>query len=179
MPPKKIFFWFRIEKVNVTIESSILESIWTPNLILTRQFSFFWSNLLKNGRKCNKLNESTSSRKGTKQYWDTVRVLKIGLNKSERSIERMMRREDGTRCKSSEKNSQVFREHFKKLYERVPMYHRSGLELLQQEPVISGVDHLSTDDEVPKGVNSLKKSGPGESDLSFQMFKAIVYQRHI
>ena len=135
--------------------------------------------MLKKGRKCKKLNESTSSRKGTKQCWDTVRVLKIGLNKPERSTERMMRKEDGTRCKSSKKNSQVFREHFKKLYERVPMYDRSGLELLQQEPIICGVDHSSTDDEVLKGVNSLNKNYPGESGLSFQMFKAIVSQRHI
>ena len=67
----------------------------------------------------------------------------------------MMRKEDGTRCKSSEENAQVFKEHFKKLYERVPIYDRSVLELLLQEPVISCVDHPPTDEEIFKAVNSL------------------------
>ena len=62
---------------------------------------------------CNKLNESASSRKGLKKYWDTVRVLKNGLNKPARSIERMMQKEDGTRRKSSEEKAQLFQVHFK------------------------------------------------------------------
>ena len=56
-----------------------------------------------------------------------------------------MRKEKGTRCKSSEENAQVSEEHFKKLYERIPIYYRSVLELLQQEPVISGIDYPPTD----------------------------------
>ena len=40
-----------------------------------------------------------------------------------------MRKEDGTRSKSSEENAQVFKEHFKNLYERVPICDRSVLEL--------------------------------------------------
>ena len=51
---------------------------------------------------------------------------------------------------------------------------RSVLELLPQEPVISGVDHPTTDEEILKAVNSLKNNPPGESGLTFQMFKAIV-----
>ena len=58
----------------------------------------------------------------------------------------MIRKEAGSRCKINEENAQVFREHFKKLYERVPVYDRSVLELLQREPVISGFDHPPTDD---------------------------------
>ena len=79
---------------------------------------------------CYTLNESASSRIGTKKCWDTARVLKNKLNKPERSTGRMMRKEDGTRRKSNEEKAQVFREHFKKLYERVPMYDGSVLELL-------------------------------------------------
>ena len=71
---------------------------------------------------CDKLNESASSRKGTKKCWDTVRILKNELLKTETSNEKMIRKEDGTRCKSSQENAQVFKEHFKKLYERVPIY---------------------------------------------------------
>ena len=77
-----------------------------------------------------------------------------------------MPKQDGTRCKSSEENAHVFKEHFKKLYERVRIYGTSVLELLQQEPVISGADHLPTDEEILKAVNSLKKNAPGESELN-------------
>ena len=73
----------------------------------------------------------------------------------------MVRKEAGSRCKSNEENAQVFREHFKKLAERVPMYDKSVLELLQQEPVISGFDHLPTDDKILNAVYSLKNNAPG------------------
>ena len=123
---------------------------------------------------CDKLNESASTQKGTKECWDMVRILKDGLHKPKTSNEKMMWKEDGTRCKSSEENAQVFKEHFKNIYERVPICDRSVLELLPQEPVISGVDHPTTDEEILKAVNSLKNNPPGESGLTFQMFKAIV-----
>ena len=86
----------------------------------------------------------------------------------------MMRKEDGTRCKSSEENAQFFKEYFKKLYERVSICDRSVLELLQQEPAISGVDHPPTNEEILKSGNSLKNNPPGEPGLTSQMFKAIV-----
>ena len=123
---------------------------------------------------CHKLNES-ASRKGTKECWDTVRILKNGLQKPKASIERMMRKEDGTRCKSSEENAEVFREHFKKLYERIPVYDISVLDLLQQETALYGLDNLPTDEDILKAVNSLKNNAPGESGLSSQMFKAIIF----
>ena len=88
-----------------------------------------------------------------------------------------MRKEKGTRCKSNEENAQVSEEHFKKLYERIPIYYRSVLELLQQEPVISGIDHPPTDEEILKVVNSLKNNASGESELTSHMFKAIVHSR--
>ena len=123
---------------------------------------------------CDKLNKYASSRKGTKECWDTVRILKKGLHKPETSNEKMMRKEDGTRCKSCEENAQFFKEHFKKLYERVSICDRSVLELLQQEPVISGVDHPPTNEESLISGNSLENNAPGESGLTSQMFKAIV-----
>ena len=123
---------------------------------------------------CDKLNKYASSRKGTKECWDTVTILKKGLHKPETSNEKMMRKEGSTRCKSSEENAQFFKEHFKKLYEHVSICDRSVLELLQQEPVISGVDHPPTNKEILKSGNSLKNNAPGESELTSQMFKAIV-----
>ena len=71
-----------------------------------------------------------------------------------------MRKEDGTYCKSSEENAQVFQDHLKKLFECVPVYDRSVLELLQQEPVISGVDHPPTNNDILKPANSLKNNTP-------------------
>ena len=41
-----------------------------------------------------------------------------------------MRKEDVSRCKSREEIVQVFKEHFRKQYERVLIYDRSVLELL-------------------------------------------------
>ena len=60
---------------------------------------------------CDKLNESASSRKGTKECLDTVRILKNGLHNPETSNEKMMRKEDGARCKSSKNHAQVFKKH--------------------------------------------------------------------
>ena len=40
------------------------------------------------------------------------------------------------------------------------MYDRSLLELSQQEPIISGVDHPLTDEQILKAVNSLKNNAP-------------------
>ena len=59
------------------------------------------------------------------------------------------------------------------------MYDRSVLELLQQESVISGVDHPTSDEEILKAVNSLKNNAPGESGLSSHMFKAVVSTNQI
>ena len=57
---------------------------------------------------CNKLNESASSRKDTKECCDTFRVLRNELNKLEKPIDTMIWKDDSTRCKSSEENAQVF-----------------------------------------------------------------------
>lgn len=54
------------------------------------------------------------------------------------------------------------------------VFQESVLELLQQEPVTSRVDHPPADDEILKVVNSLMYNAHGESGLSSQMFKSIV-----
>lgn len=59
------------------------------------------------------------------------------------------------------------------------MYDRSVLELLQQESVISGVDHPTNDEEILKAVNSLKNNAPGESGLTSHMFKAVLSTNQI
>ena len=79
---------------------------------------------------CDKRNRSAFSWKRTKECWNTVRIPKNGLRKSETSNKKMMRKEDVSRCKSREEIVQVFKEHFRKQYERVPIYDRSVLELL-------------------------------------------------
>ena len=54
------------------------------------------------------------------------------------------------------------------------VFQESVLELLQQEPATSKVDHPPADDEILKVVNSLMNNAHGESGLSSQMFKSIV-----
>ena len=75
---------------------------------------------------------------------------------------------------SSQRWRKIRKDYMKKLYERVPIYERSVLQLLYQEPVISGVDYPPTDEEILKAVNSRKNNAPGELGLTYQMFKAIV-----
>ena len=68
---------------------------------------------------------------------------KIGLNMPEKSIEIMLWKEDGRRCKSSEENAQVFRKHFKKLYELVPMYDKIVVKIVHSrlQPITEKLDH--------------------------------------
>jgi len=90
------------------------------------------------------------SNKGTRACCDKVTTLKKGLCKQQPTPEKMMLKEDGSKCKNSEENSEVFRKHFKNLYERTPVYDQEGVKLLPNEPIVDGLDHLPTNDEILK-----------------------------
>ena len=47
---------------------------------------------------CSNINESTASKHGTKQSWDSIKLLQKGLQKPKPPTERMMCKEDGTKC---------------------------------------------------------------------------------
>jgi len=66
----------------------------------------------------------------------------------------------------------VFRKHFKNLYERAPVYDQEVVKLLRNEPIVYGLDHLPTNNEILKATRGMKNKAPGESGLTPQMFKA-------
>ena len=95
------------------------------------------------------------------------------MSKPRPSTEKLMQKEDGSKCKTLEENAEVFQKHFEKLYCRTPIYDSSVLELLEQKPIANGYDHLPTEKEIRKAIQRLKNNAPGISGLSPQMFKAL------
>ena len=89
----------------------------------------------------------------------------------------MMTKDNGTKCTSSAENAEVFRAHFEKLYGRQPAFDASVLDLLVQQPIITGCDHLPTDEQVEKAMKKLKNSAPGDSGLAAQAWKALAENR--
>ena len=123
--------------------------------------------------KINTLNRADASKKGTKICWDAINSLKQGLSKPRQINEKMMTKNDGSKCKSAEENAEVFKIHFEQLYDREPTFDPTVLDLLDQHPVMEGIDHCPTNDEIRKAVNRLKNKAPGESGLTSQMFKCL------
>ena len=67
---------------------------------------------------CDNLNRSIARDRGTKNFWDSVKVIKSILNKPSPSAPIMMKKEDGSKCTTSEENAEVFQNHFQKFYNR-------------------------------------------------------------
>ena len=102
------------------------------------------------------VNNSTVSQRGTKVSWDKVKLLQKGLHKPKPQSERMMCKEDGTRCVNAQENANVFKNHFKKLYGKVPSYDASVINLIEQLPTLEGFGSNPTDDEITKSVKGLR-----------------------
>ena len=84
-----------------------------------------------------------------------------------------MTKNDGSKWTSAEENAEVFKIHFEQLYDRKPTFDPTVLDLLDQHPVMEGIDYCPTNDEIRKAVNRLKNKAPGESGLTSQMFKCL------
>ena len=69
---------------------------------------------------CSGLRDKDASQRGTKICWDKVKTLQKGLTKPKPPQEKMMKKEDGSKCSTSEENAEVFRSHFEKLYGELP-----------------------------------------------------------
>ena len=118
---------------------------------------------------CNALNIGL----GTKSCWDAVTMLRNGLSKSRPSTERMMKKADGSTCKTPGDNAEVFRSHFEQLYGRAPVYDETVLEMLAQHPTVLNCDHPPTSDEICQATLKLKNKAPGQSGLTPQVWKAL------
>ena len=122
---------------------------------------------------CNKLNESSASRKGTKICWDSIKLLKKGFSKPVASAERKMQREDGSKAQSPEENAEIFLTHFEKLYARVPEFDPPVIDLLEQKAVFEDASQHPSMEEIRSAIRHLKNNAPGESGLTAQMFKSL------
>ena len=122
--------------------------------------------------KCQRLNESSSGKGGTKESWELVSKLKHGLSKIKPSAERRMKKEDGSLSNSPEESAEVFSCHFEKLYNQTPTFDPSVIDLLEQRPVVQDCDHIPTDDEISDAIKRLKNA-PGDSGICPQIWKAL------
>ena len=74
-----------------------------------------------------------------------------------------MKKPDGTKCKSSEENAEVFRNHFEKLYDRHSTFDPEILNLLEQSPVLTVCEQRPTRNDIRKALCRLKNKAPGDS----------------
>ena len=72
---------------------------------------------------CNKVNKSNALNRGTKTFWDSIKLLKREIQKSPPQKQTMMQKEDGSKkdVLLPEENAKVFRHHFEKIYNREPL----------------------------------------------------------
>ena len=122
---------------------------------------------------CNKVNISNALNRGTKTFWDSIKLLKRGIQKPPPQKQTIMQKEDGSKCVSSEANAEVFRHHFEKLYNREPVFDASVLETLPRLPPMQSMCTVPDDEEIRKSILRLKNNAPGASGLTAPMFKSL------
>ena len=123
---------------------------------------------------CTGLKDSDASQRGTKVCWDKVKTLQKGLEKPMPPREKMMTKEDGSKCKNPQENAEVFKTHFQKLYGRTPHFDESVVDLIEQKPILNDLHRTPSEEEILVATNHLKNKSPGESGLNPQMFKVLV-----
>ena len=123
---------------------------------------------------CENVSNSNSLRHGTKDYWDSIKLLKRGLSKPTPLKQVMMTKENGEKCSTAEENARVFKDHFEKLYNRTPSYDPSVLDLLDQHPIMESTGLPPQDEEISNAISRLKNKAPGASGLTAQMFKSLL-----
>lgn len=85
-----------------------------------------------------------------------------------------MRKEDGTKYRTSEENAEVLRGHIKKPYEREPSYDRTVLDLLSEQPTVEGPVSPPSEKEILEETKSLRNKAPGDPDITPRMVKDII-----
>ena len=122
--------------------------------------------------KWNQLNKG-HLQKGTATCWQALGEIKKGLSKTASAAVKMMTKDDGTKCVSSEENSEVFRAHFDKLFDRAPDCTKDFNSLPQLNTSI-GIMDVPDDKEIADACRSLKNKAPGDSGLKPQLWKTLL-----
>ena len=102
---------------------------------------------------------------GTKHAWASLKYLKAGLSKTKPTTTKQMKHPDVTICKTPEENATVFYNHFKTLYGRSSTFDDTVFDMLPQNPIVEGCDHVPNDEEIRLATLRLKNKAPGDSGI--------------
>ena len=113
---------------------------------------------------------------GTKNAWASLKILKAGLSKTKPTTTKQMNHPDGSICKTpEEKWNCFFYNHVKTLYGRSPTFDNNVLDMLPQNPIVEGCDHVQNDEEI-RLANLRLRTRPQETtgsapgmEMSFRM----------
>ena len=124
--------------------------------------------------QCTLINEGIVSARGSKTAWETVGLLRAGLQGVvRRSAPAKMRKADGSLASSPEENAAVFADHFQNLYGVTQPFDRAVLNELPQRAVMPGLDGDPTDKEIRSALGRLHDTAPGPSGLPARVWKAL------
>ena len=124
--------------------------------------------------QCTLVNEGIVSARGSKTAWETVGLLRAGLQGVvRRAAPAKMRKPDGSLATTPEENAAVFAAHFEKLYGVTQPLDRTVLDELPQRAVLQGLDGDPTDKEIRWALGRLHDTGPGVSGLPARVWKAL------
>ena len=122
--------------------------------------------------KWNQLNKRHLQR-GTANCWQALGEIKKGLSKTAPAAVKMMTKDDKSKCVSAEENSEVFRAHFEKLFDREPDCTKD-FDHFPQLNSNTEIPDLPDDKEIADACRSLKNKAPGDSGLKPELWKALL-----
>ena len=111
--------------------------------------------------------------KGTANCWQALGEIKKGLSKTAPAAVKMMTKDDKSKCVSAEENSEVFRAHFEKLFDREPDCTKD-FDHFPQLNSSTEIPDLPDDKEIADACRSLKNKAPGDSGLKSELSKALL-----
>ena len=111
--------------------------------------------------------------KGTANCWQALGEIKKGLSKTAPAAVKMMTKDDKSKCVSAEENSEVFRAHFEKLFDREPDCTKD-FDHFPQLNSSTEIPDLPDDKEIADACRSLKNKAPGDSGLKPELWKALL-----
>ena len=111
--------------------------------------------------------------KGTANCWQALGEIKKGLSKTAPAAVKMMTKDDKSKCVSAEENSEVFRAHFEKLFDREPDCTKD-FDHFPQLNSNTEIPDLPDDKEIADACRSLKNKAPGDSGLKPELWKALL-----
>ena len=111
------------------------------------------------------LGYEASAKRGTASCWKTLKEIKCGLTKTRPAVSQMMTKKDGSKCSTPEENAEVFRIHFKELFEREPSYDPDVALMVPQHPVWTDLYEIPSDKEIKEACDNFKDNAPEDPGL--------------